>query len=190
MIRTGSMPTCSQKSASPPSTTGPAGAATTSSSSPDSSASSSSVSSRSSETSSSSGSYGCSSSSAASLAARSSTSGVVTTSSIAAITSSQLRATISAMPFHRFCPARPANCSMPPATRPRLGLPLKKRVTAGSSHTVPIDDTTASVFASWAMDSSVGFSASNSSTAMRSARRFSVGSSVCALAVLSRAQPG
>ncbi len=45
-------------------------------------------------------------------------------------------------------PARPVNWSMPPETSPRLGLPLKNRVTAGRSHTEPIEDTTARVSAS------------------------------------------
>ena len=58
----------------------------------------------------------------------------------------------------------PVNCSIPPDTRPRVGLPLKNRVTAGSSHTDPIDETTARVLASAFTDSSVGFAASNSAT--------------------------
>ena len=119
-----------------------------------------------------------------------STDGVVTSSSIAESTPSQPRATISPMLSQRFLPARPSNCSTPPASRPRLGLPLKKRVTAGSSHTTPSDDTTAIVWDSASTDSAVGFSASSSSTAIRSALRSSAGCSLWALALVSRPHAG
>ncbi len=112
------------------------------------------------------------------------------TSSIAVSTLSQPRATMSPTVLQRFSPALPVNCSIPPDTSPRFGLPLKNRVTAGSSHTDPIDDTTASVFASVVTDSSVGFSASSSSTVTKSACRFSRGSSLCAFAVVRASHAG
>ena len=58
---------------------------------------------------------------------------------------------------------------MPPVTRLRFGLPLKNRVTVGISHTEPSEETTANVLANALTEASVGRSASNSATAMRSA---------------------
>ncbi len=69
-------------------------------------------------------------------------------------------------------------------------MPLKNFNTGASSQTEPIEETTASVFASAATDSSVGFSATSSSTAIRSNCRSSAGSRVCAPASASAFQPG
>lgn len=90
------------------------------------------------------------------------------TSSTAARTLPQLRPTISASAFHRLRPARPVKLSMPPASVPRLGLPLKNFVTVVRSHTDPIEETISIASATVRTDFLVGFSASNSSTAIRS----------------------
>ena len=78
----------------------------------------------------------------------------------------------------------------PALTVPRLGLPLKNFDTAGSSHTDPMDDTIVSAPASAATDSSVGFSATSSSTATRSNCLSSAGSNLCALASVSSFHAG
>ena len=112
------------------------------------------------------------------------------TSSMAASTPSQLRPTIAAMLLHRLPPDLPANSPKPALTLDSVGLPLKNFVTVGSSHTVPTDDTMASVLATFCTDSSVGFSASSSSRPTRSNWWFSSASSRCADASVSAAQPG
>src|SRR3954469_9291777 len=145
------MPTLSQKSSSAPSTSPPveAGATTcspnvSSTSPPSASTSSPSTSSTpiSSGSSISSGSgLGPSSSAAALSDAALSTSGTVMTSSMASTTLSQLRPMTVPISAQRLRPLLPLKLSMPAPSEPRIGLPLKNFVTAGSSQTDPTDDT-------------------------------------------------
>ena len=205
MIRIGSMPTCSQKSSSPPSTTvSPAARPPLRRPSSSvvfglvvfvvfgssSSASSSSVASTSSTRPASSSASSSSSSLRALRAPRpvrrrpwptasSSTSGVLMISSIAR------EHVVPASPddprrSNSSVSGRPCRLkwSIPPDTVPRLGLPLKNFDTAASSHTDPMDDTIASAPASAVTDSSVGFSATSSSTTTRSNCLSSAGSKV------------
>ncbi len=90
----------------------------------------------------------------------------------------------------RLRPARPLNTSTPPPTVPSTGLPLKNLVTDGSSHTVPIDDTTASARCSSSTVSAVGLLARISSKAARSCVWSSVGFSVWAFASVSFSHAG
>ncbi|COW13196.1 Uncharacterised protein [Mycobacterium tuberculosis] len=166
MIWIGSMPTCNQKSRSPPSTTLSPGASASSSS--DSAASCVSCVASTSAATSSAPSGSSANSSATFSDSSASTSGVLMISSMAASTSSQLRPMTSAIEFQRLLPAFPVKCSSPPETVPRMGLPLKNFDTAASSHTDPMADTIANEAASAATDSAVGFSASSSSTTTRS----------------------
>jgi hypothetical protein len=57
---------------------------------------------------------------------------------------------------------------MPPLSVPSVGLPLKNFITAGSSHTCPIDATIVNALASVSTESAVGLSDTTSSTATRS----------------------
>ena len=104
------------------------------------------------------------------------------TSSIASTTLSQLRPMTVAISPQRLRPLLPLKLSMPAPSEPRMGLPLKNFVTAGSSQTEPTDDTIARVRCSVATESSVGFSASSSCTPIRSYWRSSGGSNRCAFA--------
>ena len=189
------MPTFSQKSSSLPSTTSSAVARVScsasesapSSSSPTPSSScpsgSSEASSEPDSSSSSSGSAGSSASSSAIWAESSaSISGVLTISSMASITLSQPRPIISASEFQRLRPALPVKWSMPPETVPKLGLPLKNFDTATNSQTDPMDEMTDRAAASEVTESSVGFSATSSSTITRSNCLSSAGWKVCACA--------
>lgn len=105
-------------------------------------------------------------------------------SSIALSTSSQLRPMTSPIAFQRLRPALPLKWSIPPDTVPSVGLPLKNFSTAASSHTDPMDETSASVRASSVTDSSVGFSDTSSSTATRSNCLSSAGENLCACAAV------
>src|SRR6201995_6212272 len=160
MIRIGSLPPFTQKSSSAPSPTlSPAargGASSSASSCTAVSASSAAVSGSSGASSSSS--TGSASPPAAAADTVLSTSGVLTISSTALSTSSQLRATTSAMACHRLSPALPVKWSIPPLSVPSVGLPLKNFITAGSSHTDPIEETIVNALASVANDSAGGLS--------------------------------
>ena len=94
------------------------------------------------------------------------------------------------MACQRLSPALPLKWSMPPLRAPSVGLPLKNFITAGSSHTDPIDETIVSALASVASDSAVGLSETSSSTATRSKCLSSAGSNLCALASVSCCHAG
>src|SRR4051794_1589598 len=164
MIRIGSMPTFVQKSSSAPSTTSSPAARVLGalSSTAVSGSGSSVVSGSASGTSSSNGSAN---SAAAASDTVLSTSGMLTISSTAPSTSSQPRPTMSAMACQRLSPALPVKWSMPPLSEPSVGLPLKNFITAGSSHTDPIDETIVNALASVSTDSAVGLSETSSLTA-------------------------
>ena len=84
----------------------------------------------------------------------------------------------------------PVKWSIPPLSVPSVGLPLKNFITAGSSHTDPIDETIVSALASVASESAVGLSETTSSTATRSKCLSSAGSSLWALASVSAFHAG